>query len=217
MTKYLGTRLKEKRLQLGFSQAILAEKSGVKQGTISRIERGNQKKSEYADQLALALGCSIEWLVTGKDEQTINEPKSEYIKSSPIPLFTKQSLGGYPKSTTKINISGAIAFASKASNKVFAYIEQDEGMIPKVQIGDLLFVDPKAKFERGSPSLYLFKIEGKAHLGKIMDTPKGLILHFEVNLKGWEDISVKPRQYIGKVVSIIPNWIGLDLNDLIKK
>jgi len=207
MTKYLGTRLKEKRLQLGFSQAILAEKSGVKQGTISRIERGNQRKSEYAGQLAKALGCTVEWLVTGKDEQAINEPKSEYIKSSPIPLFTKRSLGQYPKSTTSKNISGAIAFASKASDKAFAYIEQDEGMSPKVQIGDTLFIDPKAKLERGTSSLYLFKIEGKAHLGKIMDTPKGLILHFETGLKGWEDIEIKPRQYIGKVVAIIPAWI----------
>lgn len=207
MTKYLGKRLKEKRLQLGFSQAILAEKSGVKQGTISRIERGNQRKSEYADQLAKALGCTIEWLLTGKDEHTINEPKSEYAKSSPIPLFAKRVLGHYPKSTTPENISGAMAFASGASNSTFAYIEQDEGMSPKVQIGDTLFIDPEAKLERGSSSLYLFKIEGKAHLGKIMDTPKGLILHFEAQLKGWEDLPVKPRQYIGKVVAIIPSWI----------
>jgi transcriptional regulator with XRE-family HTH domain len=63
-----GERLRLAREQKGLTQEQLVEKSGVKQGTISKIERGDQNSSGFDAELAYALGVEAMWLKTGKDE-----------------------------------------------------------------------------------------------------------------------------------------------------
>ena len=63
-TEY-GKRLKEARKRKGLSQEQLAKKSGVGQGSISKIERGDQDSSAYDIELALALDVSPLWLKKG--------------------------------------------------------------------------------------------------------------------------------------------------------
>jgi transcriptional regulator with XRE-family HTH domain len=60
-------RLRSARKHKGFSQNQLAEKSGVGQGSISKIERGDQKASAYDIELAEALDINPLWLRTGKE------------------------------------------------------------------------------------------------------------------------------------------------------
>ncbi|RDH86389.1 MAG: hypothetical protein DIZ78_09475 [endosymbiont of Escarpia spicata] len=57
-----GERLKKARKHKGWTQEQLSECSGVKQGTISKIERGDQETSTFNLQLATALGISPHWL-----------------------------------------------------------------------------------------------------------------------------------------------------------
>lgn len=62
-----GERLKAARKHKGWSQKQLEEKSGVGQGSISKIERGEQEEgsSAFDIPLARALGVSAEWLYDG--------------------------------------------------------------------------------------------------------------------------------------------------------
>lgn len=57
-------KIKEKRLEKGWSQYKLAEMSGVSQPTICQIENGNRKYPTYENikKLAKALEISIEEL-----------------------------------------------------------------------------------------------------------------------------------------------------------
>ena len=60
-----GARLLQSRQRLGLSQSALAERSGVGQNQISRLERGD-KPSVRADTLyalAKALGVSTDYLL----------------------------------------------------------------------------------------------------------------------------------------------------------
>lgn len=69
--KNLGERLRHARERKGWSQNKLADESGVKQGTISKIEREGQYKSVYAFKLAQALGIDNAWLIVGDDAEQI--------------------------------------------------------------------------------------------------------------------------------------------------
>ena len=60
-----GKRLKSARSHAKLNQVQLAEKSGVSQQTISKIERDRQEASVYTVQFARASGVRPEWLATG--------------------------------------------------------------------------------------------------------------------------------------------------------
>lgn len=77
----LGGRIRQRRKELGWSQYDLAQKSGVGQGTISKMERTDQETTTFIVELAEALGVSATWLKTGKDTKTTNmvaEPEAKY-------------------------------------------------------------------------------------------------------------------------------------------
>lgn len=63
-----GQRLLAARKNKKLSQEKLAEISGVGQGTISKIERGDQDSSAYDSILAHHLDINAMWLTTGDDE-----------------------------------------------------------------------------------------------------------------------------------------------------
>lgn len=76
-----GTRLKQAREQAGLTQESLATASGVKQGTISKIERGESESSTFVVQLAIACKVRIEWLAlnTGPMLDTRLPPDEEAL------------------------------------------------------------------------------------------------------------------------------------------
>ncbi|PMK03336.1 LexA family transcriptional regulator [Vibrio sp. 10N.261.55.A7] len=58
----LADRVKQRRKELGLSQAELAEKVGVAQQSIHKIEDGRTSKPRNIVQLAEALRCDASWL-----------------------------------------------------------------------------------------------------------------------------------------------------------
>lgn len=64
----LGAILIAARKYAGLTQDQLAEKSGVKQGTISKIERGETSQSTNTVRLAMACGVRSEWLAEEQGE-----------------------------------------------------------------------------------------------------------------------------------------------------
>ena len=61
----LGARLKQRREQLGLSQVEVAALAGMRQNMVSRLECGETPNpgADVLKRLALALHCSIDWLV----------------------------------------------------------------------------------------------------------------------------------------------------------
>lgn len=79
-----GERLRHARNIKKWSQDRLAEKSGVKQGSISKIERGDQEYSAYDIALSEALGINSLWLATGKGEMYPIEDKVRCLPAETI-------------------------------------------------------------------------------------------------------------------------------------
>lgn len=77
----IGERLKLARAHANLdTQQDLAEKSGVPQQTISKIERGAAKSSVFIVQLAIACNVRPEWLAIesgpmSRNEMVIGDPK----------------------------------------------------------------------------------------------------------------------------------------------
>lgn len=76
----LGERLKIARKYANLSQEELGEKAKCGQGVVSKIERGDQEKSAYVVQLAVACGVRPEWLAMEQGNM-VDDPK--YSVSTP--------------------------------------------------------------------------------------------------------------------------------------
>ena len=63
----IGKRIVEKRLQLGWSQEILAELAGISQKTVSTAEQGQKAlRAENIIAISRALNMDIEFMLTGR-------------------------------------------------------------------------------------------------------------------------------------------------------
>lgn len=68
-----GERLRSAREAKNLTQYELSEASGVKQGTISKIERGDQLSSRFDMALADALNVLPRWLQSGTGPRSIHD------------------------------------------------------------------------------------------------------------------------------------------------
>ncbi len=59
-------RVRETRKKMGWSQARVAERTGVSRDTVGRIERGQFPHSVFLGNLSELAGVSCDWLVLGK-------------------------------------------------------------------------------------------------------------------------------------------------------
>lgn len=79
----LGERIKERRMELGVSQAELARQVGVKPQAVTQWESGATKSLRPENLLRTrdVLGTTVDWLVYGRDPQG---PRAE-IREAPPP------------------------------------------------------------------------------------------------------------------------------------
>ncbi|EDZ9148677.1 helix-turn-helix domain-containing protein [Salmonella enterica] len=61
----LATRVKNQRKALGLTQVMLAERTGISQQAINRIESGLISRPRYLLEISVALNCDPNWLLHG--------------------------------------------------------------------------------------------------------------------------------------------------------
>ena len=67
---FLGDRIRDRRTSLGWTLAVLSEKSGVSKGFLSDLENGKKTAvgGKYLHTISLALGVSVDYLLSGKNQ-----------------------------------------------------------------------------------------------------------------------------------------------------
>ncbi|QGH62725.1 helix-turn-helix domain-containing protein [Serratia proteamaculans] len=65
-TSTLASRIKDRRKALGITQTALAERVGMRQQSIQYIEAGRAGRTSFILELAKALQCDPDWLLTGE-------------------------------------------------------------------------------------------------------------------------------------------------------
>lgn len=96
-----GERLRLARKYKNLSQAELAIISGVKQGTISKIERNGQNYSGFDAQLSDALDIHAMWLRTEEEKFApgwLNNNSTNHIKKPP-PVIQETAWQSLPPQT----------------------------------------------------------------------------------------------------------------------
>lgn len=73
----LGTRIRERRKAVGWSQAKLSDESGISQQMLSKLERGVAFGTTEIVDLARALKVSVDWLETGEGPMLVDETTLE--------------------------------------------------------------------------------------------------------------------------------------------
>ena len=98
LRKLIGSRAKQRRLELNLTQPYVAEKMGVTASTILRYENGSidNTKKMVLEGLSEALHVSIKWLkgetdeyetdITDKKELLIRDAMSDILKQLPLDL-----------------------------------------------------------------------------------------------------------------------------------
>ena len=98
LRKLIGSRAKQRRLELNLTQPYVAEKMGVTASTILRYENSSidNTKKMVLEGLSEALHVSIEWLkgetdeyetdITDKKELLIRDAMSDILKQLPLDL-----------------------------------------------------------------------------------------------------------------------------------
>ena len=83
LRKLIGSRAKQRRLELNLTQPYVAEKMGVTASTILRYENGSidNTKKMVLEGLSEALHVSIEWLKGETDEYETESTESQYFIS----------------------------------------------------------------------------------------------------------------------------------------
>jgi SOS-response transcriptional repressor LexA len=148
----LGKRLRRARKNKGLSQKALAERIGIKQQAVQRIERGDVKNSCYIVELAHALEVSSDWLVTGKEWRPpityTSELQNRYTPAliKQAPLLSWQDIDEMRNLSFTLQNRSIIPIFNDHGDKCFVLELKDDSMCsPKNDLisflqKDLLFV-----------------------------------------------------------------------------
>jgi len=151
----IGDRLRKRREAIGLSQEKLAEKSGVSQVTISKLESNKNTRTRFVRELAQSIDVSASWLEFGEGKL---ETDFQRIPTKKIPLVTwGELLSGGSNFSQQINkeSSQMIIVPSNISDKCFAVKVVSDSMISR-ESGvsfhpyEIIVIDPDKPYKSGS-------------------------------------------------------------------
>jgi SOS-response transcriptional repressor LexA len=154
--KTLGERLRYARNLRGMSQDDLFDASGVKQGTISKLERGDQSRTTFTPELAKALNVPHDWLTTGSGKEPSigdNAPSATTLDNnvSPVeikgrvPLISWVQAGDWSEAFDPYEVGQGeewLPAPDGCGTNTYALRIQGESMEPEFSDGEIVFVDP---------------------------------------------------------------------------
>ena len=88
----IGTRIKQRRKELGLTQVQIKQVTGISSGNMSEIENGNKLPSTPAlISLSAILDCSIDWMLKGETPKSKNIFLSEEREAKLLEGFRELS------------------------------------------------------------------------------------------------------------------------------
>ncbi|MDM5064022.1 helix-turn-helix domain-containing protein [Aeromonas salmonicida] len=154
----INERIKQTRKRLGYSQEILGSRVGVSRVSISQWERGeNTPNGRYLNELAGALGVTVDWLLTGDGsaaEPLAKQQISGYHNVEPavihqgnrIPVLSYVQAGNWREMCEQATtFDGNVEYVS-AGVEIgpcgFGLWLRGDSMLPLFKEGDLIIFDP---------------------------------------------------------------------------
>ena len=183
----INERIKQTRKRLGYSQEILGSRVGVSRVSISQWERGeNTPNGRYLNDLAAALGVTVDWLLTGEGEGAVTsapEVISGYHNVEPavipqgnrIPILSYVQAGNWREiceQATAFDGNVEYVTASVAIGPCgFGLWIRGRSMTPMFNEGDLVIIDPD---EQPRPGDYVVAKNGSEEATFKKYRPRGI-------------------------------------------
>ncbi|MBL0571911.1 helix-turn-helix domain-containing protein [Aeromonas hydrophila] len=160
----INDRITASRQAQKMSKAELARRVGISHASVSKWESGlNQPKGRYLNDLAAALGVTVDWLLTGEGEargQPAPEAMPGYHNVEPavipqgtrVPVLSYVQAGHWHEMCEQATAcDGSLEFVTagvSVGSRAFGLWVRGNSMEPDFREGDLLIVDadeaPKA-------------------------------------------------------------------------
>ena len=167
----ISTRIKSRRKLLGLSQEELAERVGVSQNAIHKLEDGTTQKPRKIFELANVLQCNAEWLLTGK-----GSPHSEIsnVVEGPelhgqFPVISWVQAGDWTD-IYEVNRHDAEYYPCpvKCSDRTFLLKVRGQSMAGTFNENELIFVDPAVEAINGKYVVARLDDENEATLKQLI-------------------------------------------------
>ena len=145
-------RVRQRRLELGLSQAELGRLAGVPQSTIGQIENGRNKISTKILELANALQTTAEYLVNGAKSkaQGLSNITATGFHLSRVPVISWAQAGNWRDIEYYDSNDMEYVQTVKPIEGGFALRIHNDSMQPEFTDGDIIVIDPHAPQDAGS-------------------------------------------------------------------
>lgn len=178
--KTTSERVRQARKHAGLTQRQLADLVGVRQPTLSDLERGESQSSAMLIQIAAACGVNPNWLATGVGEMQGEGGalESSFEASSAMTMMAPEM------SWDRINLIGINGFELaearpgkshpmpvNAGRRTFVASVQGESMMPEYSRSHLIFVDPDRPLENGNDIVVYVAEKNEAILRRYIEEP----------------------------------------------
>lgn len=154
----------------GLTQAQLAERLGVAQGTVANWMSGRRSPSDLDEftKIAGALNVDVTWLMHGTEQQRVETVD----KSSLIPILNPDQVTGWCKNSKKVNTSSNKFVSAPRTSKLdisnfYAIEATDSGMEPTICTGDIIIINPADNPTPGKLIALDFHGTGHLTIGKL--------------------------------------------------
>jgi len=154
----ISDRIASRRKDLSLTQVALAKKIGISGVSVGKWESGlNQPKGRYLNDLAAALGVSVDWLLTGKEGGVVgmtdahplgyhNVEPAVIPQGNRVPILSYVQAGNWREMCEQATtFDGNVEYVS-ASIDIgpcgFGLWLRGNSMTPLFNEGDLIIVDP---------------------------------------------------------------------------
>lgn len=162
-------RICERKAQLKLKQIDIVQATGASPATVNKwLNQTNEPSAKYLESLANVLGVSIQWLITGFENDTNNIfYETDKIRKAPI-LSLSQAIDFKKFIFSKIDKQEFEYFIDKGFSEDVFWIRMkaDNSMLPIFADGDLVLVDSKIEPRTGNCVIALINGDNKATLRK---------------------------------------------------
>ena len=143
----LGENLRKIRKAKKMTQAVLAQKSGVKQSVISDLETGNARNTGFVVELATALGVTAEELKKGVDTSDLITSNVAVIKPNMAPVLSWVQAGVFTN-VQAVDMSQVEEWLPLPDDCEDCFYLKVQGLsnYPTFHEGDYILVDPHVQY-----------------------------------------------------------------------
>ena len=144
----LGENLRKIRKAKKMTQAVLSQKSGVKQSVISDLETGNARNTGFVVELATALGVTAEELKKGVNTSDLITSNVAVIKPNMAPVLSWVQAGTMTnvQAVDMSQVEEWLPIPDGDCEKCFYLKVQGLSNYPEFHEGDYILVDPTLPF-----------------------------------------------------------------------